>query len=72
LYDLLIKYGLSGEDIIKQIHQGIFDLSIPDEAKVRLIEKVGETEFRLVEGSNAHIQLESLLAHFALEGSKLR
>lgn len=72
LYDLLIKYGLSGEDIIKQIHQSIFDLSIPDESKVKLIEKVGEIEFRLIEGSNAHIQLESLLAHFVLEGSKLK
>jgi replication factor C small subunit len=72
LYDLLLKYGLSGEDIIKQIHQSIFDLAIPDEAKVRLIEKAGETEFRLIEGSNAHIQLEALLAQFAQEGGKLR
>ena len=72
LYDLLIKYGLSGEDVIKQIHQSIFDLAIPDDAKVRLIEKAGETEFRLIEGSNAHIQLEALLAQFALEGGKLR
>jgi len=72
LYDLLIKYGLSGEDIIKQIHQSIFDLAIPDESKVKLIEKAGETEFRLIEGSNAHIQLEALLAQFALEGGKLR
>ena len=72
LYDLLIKYGLSGEDIIKQIHQTIYDLAIPDENKVRLIEKTGETEFRLIEGSNDHIQLEALLAQFALEGGKLR
>jgi replication factor C small subunit len=72
LYELLIKYGLSGEDIIKQIHQNIFDLAISDESKIRLIEKSGETEFRLIEGSNAHIQLEALLAQFALEGGKLR
>jgi replication factor C small subunit len=72
LYDLIIKYGLSGEDLIKQIHQNIFDLPIPDESKVRLIEKAGEIEFRIIEGSNAHIQLESLLALFVLEGSRLR
>lgn len=72
LYDLLIKYGLSGEDIIKQIHQTIFDLTIPDETKVRLIDKTGEAEFRMIEGSNEHIQLEALLAQFVLEGSKLR
>ena len=72
LYDLLIKYGLSGEDIIKQIHQSIFDLTIPDENKIKLIEKTGETEFRLIEGSNAHIQLEALLAYFNLEGNKIK
>jgi len=72
LYDLLIEYGLSGEDIIKQIHQSIFDLSIPDETKIRLIDKTGEIEFRLVEGSSDHVQLEALLAYFSLEGNKLR
>jgi len=72
LYKLLITHGLSGEDVVKQIHQSIFDLTIPDETKVRLIEKTGETEFRLVEGSNSHIQLEALLAQFALAGGKLK
>jgi len=72
LYDLLIKYGLSGEDIIKQIHQSIYDLAIPDINKIKLIDKAGEIEFRITEGSNAHIQLESLIAQFALEGGKLR
>ena len=72
LYDLLIKYGLSGEDIIKQIHQSIFDIAIPEESKMRLIEKTGEIEFRLIEGSNAHIQLEALIAQFVYEGGKLR
>jgi len=72
LYDLLIKYGLSGEDIVKQIHQSIFDLTIPEETKVHLIEKTGETEFRLIQGSNAHIQLETLLAYFVQEGGKIK
>ena len=72
LYDLLIRYGLSGEDIVKQIHQSIFDLTIPEESKVHLIEKTGETEFRLIQGSNAHIQLETLLAYFVQEGGKLK
>jgi len=72
LYELLVKYGLSGQDIIKQIHTTIFDLTIPDDIKIQLIEKTGETEFRLVEGSNEHIQLESLLAHCALLGNRLK
>lgn len=72
LYELLITYGLSGEDIIKQIHRAIFDITIPDESKIRLIDKTGEIEFRLTEGSNEHIQLETLLAQFALEGKKIK
>ena len=72
LYDLLIQYGLSGEDVIKQIHRGIYDLPIPDENKIRLIEKTGETDFRITEGSNSHIQIESLLAQFALEGKGIK
>jgi replication factor C small subunit len=72
LYNLLIKYGLSGEDILKQMHHTIFDLTIPDENKVELLEKTGETEFRIVEGSNEHIQLESLVAQFVLMGKKLK
>jgi len=72
LYDLLIRYGLSGEDLIKQIHHAIFDLAIPEETKIILIEKTGETEFRLTEGSNEQIQLEALLARFVYEGGKLR
>jgi replication factor C small subunit len=71
LYDLLIQSGLSGEDVIKQIHRNIFDLAIPDINKIKLIEKTGEIEFRLIEGSNDQIQLETLLAQFALEGNNI-
>ena len=68
LDEIMINYGLSGEDIIKQIHRTIFDLDIPDYEKVRLIDRTGETEFRMVEGSNERIQLESLLAFMVLIG----
>ena len=72
LEDLFTKYGLSGEDILSQIHQTIYDLTIPEDKKISLIERVGEAEFRLVEGSNERIQLEALLAQFALVGRSLR
>ena len=68
LDEVMINYGLSGEDIIKQIHQMVFDLDIPDADKVRLIDRTGEVEFRMVEGSNERIQLESLLAYLILVG----
>jgi len=70
LDELLIAYGLSGEDVIKQIHKTIFELPVDDEIKVQLVSAVGEAEFRMVEGSSDRIQLEALLAHFVLAGSR--
>ncbi|MDD1743952.1 MAG: replication factor C small subunit [Methanomassiliicoccales archaeon] len=69
LDELMINYGLSGEDIIKQVHSGMFSLSIPDIEKVKLIDRTGEIEYRIVEGSNERIQLEALLAYLVLVGS---
>jgi replication factor C small subunit len=68
LDEMMITYGLSGEDIIRQIHRSFYDLTIPDREKVRLIDRTGEIEFRIVEGSNERIQLEALLAYLALVG----
>jgi replication factor C small subunit len=70
LYDLLIEQGLSGEDIIREMHKSIFDLSIPEPAKLDLIEKIGEFEFRLNQGGSEDIQLEALLANFIRAGKK--
>ncbi|MFH1228797.1 MAG: replication factor C small subunit [Candidatus Aenigmatarchaeota archaeon] len=65
LKDVLLKRGVSGEDIIKQISSEIYELGISEKAKAELIEKVGEYEYRLQTG-NDQIQLESMLAQFAL------
>lgn len=70
LYDLLIEYGLSGSDIIKQIHDQIYNIPMDNEKRVRLVDRIGEAEFRMVQGSNERIQLEALLAHFAREIGK--
>ncbi len=72
LDEIMIEYGLSGQDVIKQVHRTIFDLSITDMDKVRLVDKTGEVEFRIVEGSNERIQLEALLAHLVLVGVSRR
>ncbi|MGC8812415.1 MAG: replication factor C small subunit [Candidatus Aenigmatarchaeota archaeon] len=64
LQDLLLRQGLSGSDIIAEIHRQIYSLNIPEDLKIKLVEKCGEYEFRLSMGGNELIQLESLLAHF--------
>jgi len=68
LLDVMLKESISGTDIIKSIQKEIWNLPIDNELKVRLTEKTGEVEFRLIEGSDEFIQLEALLASFVLAG----
>jgi len=68
LLEVMLKESVSGTDIIKAIQKEIWALNIDPEIKVKLTEKTGEIEFRLVEGSDEFIQLESLLASFVLAG----
>ncbi|MBS3781790.1 MAG: AAA family ATPase, partial [Candidatus Thermoplasmatota archaeon] len=62
LDELIVENGLSGEDIIKQIHDEIYEVPMDNRKKMELVDRIGETEFRLVEGSNERIQLEALIA----------
>lgn len=68
LLDIMLKESISGSDVIKSIQREVWNLPIDDELKVRLTEKTGEAEFRLVEGADEFIQLEALLASFILAG----
>jgi replication factor C small subunit len=72
LDEIIVRHGLSGEDIVQGIHRAVFDLPVTEEAKIRLIDRVGEAEFRMVSGASDRIQLEALLAHFAYEGRKMK
>ncbi len=69
LLDLMLNYGLSGSDIIKQMANEIWNLEATDRQKVTLLDKCGEIEFRLVEGSDEYLQLEAFLATVMLVGS---
>ncbi|PIZ80712.1 replication factor C small subunit [Candidatus Pacearchaeota archaeon CG_4_10_14_0_2_um_filter_35_33] len=68
LLDVMLTESIAGTDIIKAIQKEIWGLEIEPEIKVKLTEKTGETEFRIVEGSDEFVQLESLLASFVLAG----
>lgn len=69
LDDLLISKGLSGGDVIVQIYRALLDMDIPDSEKVRLMDRIGEADFRMTEGANERIQLEALLAYFAISAA---
>lgn len=71
LQELLLRQGLSGSDIVSEIHRQIYSLDgMPEDKKVQLIEKCGEFEFRMSEGGNELIQLEALLASFLTSSKK--
>ena len=72
LRELLINYGLSGEDIVKQVHREITsnELQIPEELRVLLADYIGEVEFRIMEGADDEIQLSAMLARLAMYGDK--
>jgi replication factor C small subunit len=70
LLDVMLKESVSGTDIIKAMQKEIWNLNIEPEIKVALTEKTGEIEFRIVEGSDEFVQLQSLLASFVLAGRK--
>ncbi len=73
LDDLLLIQGLSGEDVIIQIHREMLNFmdssNIPNTIWVRLMDRVGEIDFRMAEGANERIQLEALLAYFSIAGT---
>jgi replication factor C small subunit len=70
LRKILIEQGLSGSDIIKQIHTEIFKMDIPERDKIALIDAVGEVDYRLIQGADEEIQLSALLAKLSLISSR--
>lgn len=72
LREMILKYGVAGSDIIKQVHNEIFRLDVPEVWKVRLADAVGEVDFRLVEGADEEVQLSALLARLVEAGSEIK
>ncbi len=64
LFTLIFTQGISGEDIIKNIHKELFGLAIEEKAKLELLEKLGDYEYRMNQGGSPEIQLLALLAQF--------
>ena len=66
LDDLIKEYGLSGQNIIKNLHREIYDLKIQETLKIELSKLLAEFEFRLSQGGTEEIQLQALLAKIVL------
>ena len=66
LDDLLTNKGLAGGDLIDQLHRSIWDFGLDEQTAVRLMDRIGEADYRIAEGANERVQLEALLAAIAL------
>ncbi len=63
LLKLKIKRGYTALEILKEIYKQIINLdAIDDKLKIKIVDKIATIEFRLTEGSDDEIQLESLIA----------
>ena len=66
LNDLINDYGLSGQNIIKNIHREIYDLNVSEDLKIELTKLLAEFEYRLSQGGTEEIQLQALLAKIVM------
>ena len=70
LRDVMVVQGTSGEDMVTQIYQEVskmaLDGTLNEDIYINLVESIGETDYRIREGSNPRIQLEALLTKFLI------
>ena len=62
--------GIAPQELIGQLYRAIIKQDLPEHVKVRLIDALGETDFRLSEGAGSEIQMQSLIAKFVMYGGK--
>jgi replication factor C small subunit len=67
MLDIMLNYGMSGLDIVVQFQREVWNVEALDkQTKLSFVKSCGEAEFRMIEGSDEYIQLESLLADLIL------
>ena len=72
LREMILKYGVAGSDIIRQIHIEIFRSKLPENWKVKLADVIGEIDFRLIQGADEEVQLSALLARLTEAGYEVQ
>ena len=65
LRELMMKYGVAGPDLLRQVHSEIFRMDLPEKWKIRIATEIGEIDFRLIQGASEEVQMSALLARLA-------
>src|SRR5208337_579760 len=72
LAQLLHERGIAPNELINQCYRALLKKDMDRGLKVRLIDHLGETDFRLSEGASSDIQMEALIARFVLSAEQAR
>ena len=72
LATLLHERGIAPNELINQCYRALLNMDVDRGLKVELIDHLGETDFRLSEGSDSDIQMEALIARFVSSAMKRR
>jgi replication factor C small subunit len=72
LAQLLHERGIAPNELINQCYRALVKRDMERGLKVKLIDHLGEADFRLSEGANSDIQMEALIARFVLSSQNGR
>ena len=61
---LLIEDGLSGSEILEQLHGIVIASNETDSDIAKYVNKIAEADLRMLDASNDRIQLEAMVANF--------
>jgi replication factor C small subunit len=64
--------GIAPNEVLNQCYRALVQRDIDRALKVKLIDAIGEADFRLSEGANSDIQMEALIARFVLAAAEHR
>jgi replication factor C small subunit len=70
LAQLMHERGIAAHELINQCYRALLKRNIDRGLKVRLIDHLGEADFRLSEGADSDIQMEALIARFVLSSQE--
>ncbi len=68
--EALLDNGISGDEILAQMHRRVISMDISARQKVELMDRIGETDYRITEGANERIQLDALIASLCLSSAE--
>lgn len=64
LRDMQLTKGLALVDIIQQLHEWIFRIDMPQEARINIIDKLSTVEYNLAFGTSEKLQLGAVVSAF--------